>query len=807
MNMEKLVDVRNITKVFPGVTALDDISFDLYPGEVHVLVGENGAGKSTLMKILSGVYEPTSGEIVLGEKTYSSLNPSLSQELGISIIYQELSVINELSIAENLFVGRLPVKKSFGISIVDWKLINEKAAEILKLLGLKKHTSTLVEELSISEKQLVEIAKALLMDTKILIMDEPTSSLTPEEINNLFRIIKDLRNKGVGVIYISHKLDEIGQIGDRVTVFKDGKHVATKNLAEISSKEEIVMMMVGRVLQDKYLSTRIRSRQLKKLFDAIEQGYDGIGIAPLSPTNVIEAVVAANKKGIPVVNLDERIDQNRLHAAGGYIVGFANTDNYSVGAKGAQFIVDHTEPGEVAIIEGKAGNVNSEDRKEGARQVFLKNGYTVVATQAADWHRNKAIDLAAEIIKEYPNVKAFYCANDMMALGVQDLITENELAGQILVVGTDGIPAARESISRGELSATVAQNPHGIGVACFNLLLEAVQVENKGSLVQEPAIQNVDSILITTENFNEQAPIFDTFKQPVEKSLKFYFLLRTLNNPFWIALKNSIEKAAERAGVEVFVDSMEAEVEDVHKVIFEVRNISSQNDLVKNVSFKLHEHEIVGFAGLMGAGRTDLMHVIFGAEPKKTGEIFLNGEKLIIRDTYDGVKKGLGLLTENRRETGFFDNFEIYKNVSIIDQLKKSNIKGSIGLVKDKDERQQAIKQKENLSIKCTSVDQEVTKLSGGNQQKVIIGKWLTADSEVILFDEPTRGIDVGSKSEIYKIMRELANQGKGVIMVSSELPELLSVCDTIFVFKQGEISAQFTSMEATEEKIILAAT
>jgi D-allose transport system ATP-binding protein len=201
------------------------------------------------------------------------------------------------------------------------------------------------------------------------------------------------------------------------------------------------------------------------------------------------------------------------------------------------------------------------------------------------------------------------------------------------------------------------------------------------------------------------------------------------------------------------------------------------------------------------------MNAIFGAEKKESGEIFINGEEIKINDTYDAVKKGLALLTENRRETGFFHNFEIFKNVSIVENLKHSKLKGATGLINGNVEKQKAETQKDKLSIKCTSINQNITKLSGGNQQKVIIGKWLCADAEVILFDEPTRGIDVGSKSEIYKIMRQLVDEGKGVIMVSSELPELLSVCDRILVFRKGEISARLTSAEATEEKIILAAT
>ena len=504
--MTKLIEVQNITKEFPGVTALDDISFDLNEGEVHVLVGENGAGKSTLMKILSGVYTPTSGKIIIGGKTYTQLNPALSQELGISIIYQELSVINELSIAENLFIGRLPTKNVVGVPVVDWKYINDKASEMLQMVGLKQSPSTFVQELSISEKQLVEIAKALVMDARILIMDEPTSSLTPEEINRLFKIIRNLRDEGVGIIYISHKLDEINQVGDRITVLKDGKLVGTNEISNIKSKEEVVLMMVGRELKDKYFSTRNKS-------------------------------------------------------------------------------------------------------------------------------------------------------------------------------------------------------------------------------------------------------------------------------------------------------------EGTEEIVFEAKNITTSDKKVRDVSFQLRRHEILGFAGLMGAGRTELLNALFGAEPKEHGTIYLNGEEIKINDTYDAVKKGLALLTENRRETGFFHNFEIFKNVSIVDNLKKSKIKGFTGLINATEEKQNALKQQDKLSIKCTSIFQNITKLSGGNQQKVIIGKWLSANAEVILFDEPTRGIDVGSKSEIYKIMRELVDEGKGVIMVSSELPELLSVCDRILVFRKGEISARLTSSEATEEKIILAAT
>ncbi|WP_315120378.1 D-allose ABC transporter ATP-binding protein AlsA [uncultured Clostridium sp.] len=503
--MKPLVEMQNITKKFSGVTALNNMSFQLLPGEVHVLLGENGAGKSTLMKILSGIYEPTDGKIIVRDKEYSKLTPKDSKEIGISIIYQELSTIDELSIEENIFVGKLPEKKTLGLKVVDYKYMREKAKELLKRVGLNKEPSTLVEELSISEKQQVEIAKSLALDAKIIIMDEPTSSLTIEETKNLFKIIEQLKKENVGIVYISHKLKEIVEVGDRVTILKDGSYVGTRDAKNVT-EEELVNMMVGRELRGKYLS------------------------------------------------------------------------------------------------------------------------------------------------------------------------------------------------------------------------------ENKNG-------------------------------------------------------------------------------RDSDEVIFEVKNLTRKDNKVQDVSFKLHKGEILGFAGLVGAGRSELMNAIFRADKISSGEIYLFGKKLEINEPYDAIKAGMGLITENRRETGFLKNFNIKENISIVPFLKDSKAKGTFGLVNKELENKYAAEQKKYLNIKCSSVEQNITELSGGNQQKVIIGKWLAAKSDLIIFDEPTKGIDVGAKSEIYLIMRKLAEEGKGVLMVSSELPELLSVCDRIAVFKDGKIKTILTNEEATEEKILLAAT
>ena len=249
--METLVKMEGVTKVFPGVRALDNISFEIKAGEVHVLMGENGAGKSTLMKILSGVYQPTSGKITVKGKEFSHLTPTDSYECGISIIYQELSVINELSILENLFVGKLPTKRVGGIPVVDYKGMTARAKEVLDKVGLKRKPGQLVEEISISEKQQCEIAKALISNADVIIMDEPTSSLTTSETAHLFEIIRQLKAEGKGIVYISHKMDEIKEIGDVITVLKDGTYVGTRNVKEITL-DDVIRMMVGREIKGTY---------------------------------------------------------------------------------------------------------------------------------------------------------------------------------------------------------------------------------------------------------------------------------------------------------------------------------------------------------------------------------------------------------------------------------------------------------------------------------------------------------------------------------------------------------------------------
>jgi len=507
MNNNTILKMKNITKKFSGTIAVKNVNFDLKSSEVHALVGENGAGKSTLMKILSGVYQPTKGTITLDGIEYKSFTPKQSFQHGISIIYQELSVINELTIAENMFLGRLPYKKFFGIKILDKKALDQEVKKFLKLVGLQIDPDEYVENLSISNKQLIEIAKALSLKVKILIMDEPTSSLSSSEIDRLINLIKKLKIEGVSIVFISHKLNEVKCVADRITVLKDGITMATKSTDELDI-EDIIKLMVGRELKYKY------------------------------------------------------------------------------------------------------------------------------------------------------EEKGQYC------------------------------PKYKK----------------------------------------------------------DEKPVLSVKKLKLDKR-------------------------------------------------------------IYDINFNAYRGEIIGFFGLIGAGRTEIMRAIFGADPIIDGEIFFNGESMRTWTPYSALKKGIGLVPENRREEGVLENFELWKNISLPILQKWSNFQGLIGRIRPKEEKKLADEYSKKLRIKSTSNKEFVSELSGGNQQKVVIAKWLAMDAQLIIFDEPTKGIDVGSKNDIYHIIIDLAKTGKTIILVSSETEELLSLCNRIYVMNNGKIKANLLREKATDERLVYYAT
>lgn len=492
-----IISVRNITKRFPGMLALDNCQLNLFPGEVLALMGENGAGKSTLMKILSGVYQKDAGQIVIDGCEVDIDCPRSARLLGISMIHQELNLMNHLSVAQNMYIGREPRGK-FGI-FLDEDLLNYQASQVFKRMRLNLDPRILVGSLTVAKQQIVEIAKALSFNSRILIMDEPTAALNNTEIDELFRIIRELQTQGVGIIYISHKMDELRRISNRVTILRDGKYIDTV-LTHSTSNDNIITMMVGRKL----------GGSMKKV----------------------------------------------------------------------------------------------------------------------------------------------------------------------------------------------------------------------------------------------QKTVFNS-------------------------------------------------------IVLEVRGLN-RSGCIKDVSFSLHKGEILGFAGLMGAGRTEVARAIFGADPFDTGEILVKSSKAVIKSPADAVAHGIGYLSEDRKHFGLAIGLDVKTNIVMAHMnhfIKK-------GVFLDQNAvRTIAEHYVHQLSIKTPSIDQPARFLSGGNQQKIAIAKWLLRDCDILFFDEPTRGIDISAKNEIYELLHTLASQGKAIVMISSELQEVLRMSHRVLVMCEGRITGELNAAEASQEKIMQLAT
>lgn len=490
-----ILTMKNIDKSFVGVHALKGVSLEVKKGEVHALMGENGAGKSTLMKVLTGIYSKDSGTIVYEGKEVEFTNPKEAQDAGIAIVHQELNMMNHLTVAQNIFIGR----EMMSGKLINDKKMNEEATKLFQRLNIDIDPDTIMGDLTVGRQQMCEIAKAISRDVKVIVFDEPTAALTEAEIAELFKIIRDLRKKELGIVYISHRMDEIKTITDRVTVMRDGEYVGTL-ITEQCTKDDIINMMVGRTIY--------------------------------------------------------------------------------------------------------------EDPKE-----------------------------------------------------------------------KSSVP--------------------------------------------------------------ENAP-----------------------------------------------------------VVLKVENLNA-GKMVQNISFELRRGEILGFSGLMGAGRTETARALFGADKKESGDIYVNGKKIEINSPQDAVNAGIGYLSEDRKRYGIVLAQSVAEN-STMSSLE--NFMKGIFIDKKK-EKKVSHEYVEKLKTKTPNVETAVINLSGGNQQKVVIAKWLIKDCDILIFDEPTRGIDVGAKSEIYHLMNELAAQGKSIIMISSELTEVLRMSDRIIVMCEGRKTGELSIEEASQERIMHAAT
>ncbi|MGJ7044282.1 sugar ABC transporter ATP-binding protein [Thermoanaerobacterium thermosulfurigenes] len=493
---EFILEMNNISKEFPGVKALDNVTLKIRAGTVHAIMGENGAGKSTLMKCLFGIYKPDSGEIILDGNKINIRDSKEALNHGISMIHQELHPVRFRNVMENIWLGRFPMKNYGIVKLVDEKKMYEDTEKLLKSIDVDIKPTEIVRNLSASRIQYIEIAKALSYNAKIIIMDEPTSSLTENEVDHLFNLIKNLKKNGVAIIYISHKMDEIFQISDEVSIMRDGKMVGTWNASDLT-EDMIISKMVGR-----------------------------------------------------------------------------------------------------------------------------------------------------ELTNRFP---------------VRDV------------------------------------QPDGV----------VLKVENLSS--------------------------------PFPKSFR-------------------------------------------------------------NVSFELRKGEILGIGGLVGSQRTELVEALFGLRSIESGKIYIHGKEVLIKSPIDAKKYGMALLTEERRSTGIFPELNILEN-STIANIKK--YRGSFMLLNDKKRKDDTKKMVDTLKVKTPSLRTLIKNLSGGNQQKVLLARWLLTLPEILILDEPTRGIDVGAKYEIYTIMNELTKEGKSIIMISSEMPELLGMADRIMVMCEGHLSGILDKKDATEEKIM----
>ena len=487
---DNILELKHITKLYPGVVALNDVSLEVRRGEILALVGENGAGKSTLIKTCSGAITPTQGEIVINGKSFTGMTPQTSEQNGIGVIYQEFNLVGDLSVAENIFLGRA-IRKGM---VIDLKAMERESKKILDSLNIKINPKTLVKTLSVGYQQMLEIAKAVSQNAKLLIMDEPSAPLTSAEVEAMFAIVDKLKAGGVSIIYISHRLDEIFRLADRITILRDGQYVTTLNTDE-TNKDELVKYMVGRQLTE----------------------------------------------------------------------------------------------------------------------VYPKR----------------------------------------------------------------------------------------------------------------------DEICVKDE------------------------------------------------------------------VIFEAVNVSGNGD--KNISFKIHRGEVLGLGGLVGAGRTEFAELMFGMRQKTAGKFIFKGKEISPKTPKDAIELGIGLVPEDRKKEGALLGMSIRCNINM--PIYQRISKGTV--INEKKEEEIAQTYRKEISIKTPTLDQLVKNLSGGNQQKVILAKWLAADSELLIFDEPTRGIDVGAKQEIYTLINHLVEQGKTVLMISSEMEELMGMSDRILILAEGNMTGELNKSEFDQERIM----
>ena len=846
-----ILEMKNITKEFPGVKALNNVSFQVARGEIHCLVGENGAGKSTLMKVLSGVYPygEYGGQILIGGQEQQFRGIRDSEKAGIAIIYQELALFPELTVYENIFIGN-ENRKGF---VMDWNETVKKANEMLRMVRLNVNPGEKVKNLGVGKQQLVEIAKALSKEVKLLILDEPTAALNEDDSANLLNLLRGLKEQGVTSIMISHKLKEVIEIADTVTVLRDGQTICTLDAHKGEVSEFVLIKnMVGREINNIYPE---RQRHPFK--------------------SAAAAVEAAKSAGVKVISYDRLITNTK---AVDYFVTF---DSLSVGALQAQYLVDHAtgKNNPLYLYAGALTDPNSFIFFQGAWKVLqpkisdgtfaIKNSSQAVSFKdvpqlsrdqltrvmrqiTTHWDANTAKNMAESNLttatsEDKGNV-FILAPNDGTARAIAEAFAADQDVTSFVITGQDAEQESVQSIMEGRQSMTVFKDVRTLVQTTIDAALALLRGEPPDSTVtyhngavDVPAIQ---SPVISIDQNNVQAALIDSGYYEAVPSTGtpgsskstgrpvVGIVLPTTQEPRWLQDQTRFENAFRAAGYEAEIlfsqgdparqkANVEALVARGIKIliicpqgggetVLEVRNWSAYDptlgrEILKKVNINLKKGEIVGLAGLMGSGRTELALSLFGNPDgyRIHGELEVKGKVRHFNHPKDAIAAGLAYVTEDRKGDGLILIQDIKQNITLANLKAIANR----SVVDSNLEIQRATEYKSSLNIKTPTIEQKVGNLSGGNQQKVSVAKWLFVTPEILILDEPTRGIDVGAKYEIYTIMNRLIEQGMSIIMISSELPEILGMSDRVYIVSAGRISGELSIDEATQEKIMQLAT
>lgn len=847
-----LLEMKNITKEFPGVKALSNVSFSVAAGEIHCLVGENGAGKSTLMKVLSGVYPfgQYSGDILFGGQVQKFKSIRDSEHAGIAIIYQELALVPEMSVYENIFLGN-EIRNG---PRVNWNETIRQASEAVKRVNLHVNPADKIKELGIGKQQLVEIAKALNRNVKLLILDEPTAALNEDDSENLLKLMRELKQKGVSCVMISHKLKEVMAIADKVTVIRDGQTIITLDAHKGEVTEGVLIKhMVGREINNIYPP---RQRDPYKAAAA--------------------AIEKAKAAGVKIISYDRLITNTK---AVDYFVTF---DSIAVGAQQAQYLVEHAtgKANPLYVYAGAVTDNNAFHFFEGAWKVLqpkLADGTFVIknSSQAASFQGNATLthEQQSAIIRQIStnwdhdtaknlaetNLTGAAAAdkgnvfilapNDNTARAIADVFGADKDVKSYVITGQDAEEASVPYLLDGKQSMTVfkdvrtqVQSAIDVALALLKGQTPPTNVTYNNGAVEVPAIQspvrtvdkaNVKAALIDS-GYYSGAVVQPTMAAALAGKVAVGIVLPTTDEPRWIQDQIRFQEAFKAAGYNVEIlfsqgdtTTQKANIESLvskgiqvliicpqggaeSEVVFEVKDWGAYSpalgrNILQDVNVNVKKGEIVGIAGLMGSGRTEFALSVFGnpIHFRVNGEMTHKGKKQRFTNPRQAIDAGIAYVSEDRKGNGLILMQDVKQNITLanlqsIAQRGVVNKNAEVNIAQD---------YKGSLNIKTPTIEQKVRNLSGGNQQKVALGKWLFVKPDLLILDEPTRGIDVGAKYEIYTLMNKLVEQGMSIIMISSELPEVLGMSDRVYVVSAGRLSGELPIEEATQEKIMALAT